>query len=49
MPGSRALVRVLDEGGLVWESAASEQDLDAALQAAETAVAGWLRDQVGYP
>jgi hypothetical protein len=45
VPGSRALVRVLDEGGLIWESPATEQDLDAALHAAETAVDRWLRDQ----
>jgi hypothetical protein len=47
MPGSRSLVRVLDEGGLIWESAAAEQDLDGALQAAEAAVARWLRHQLG--
>jgi hypothetical protein len=47
VPGSRSLVRVLDEGGLIWESPSAGQDVDAALQAAEMAVDHWLRDERG--
>jgi hypothetical protein len=48
VPGSQSLVRVLDEGGLIWESAAAEQHLDTALQAAEAAAADWLREHLGH-
>ncbi len=41
---STSLVRVLDEGGMVWESEDDYDSLDAALQAADTAIANWLAD-----
>jgi hypothetical protein len=44
-----SLIRVLDEGGMIWESAAQYPSVDAALQAAEAAVAQWMRDQLGEP
>jgi hypothetical protein len=44
---SRSLVRVLDEGGMIRESAAEHRTLDDALRAAEVAVVRWLREQFG--
>ena len=44
-----SLIRVLDEGGMIWESAAQYPSVDAALQAAEAAVAQWMREQLGEP
>ncbi len=39
---SRSWVRVLDIGGMVWEGGEDEVSLDAALQAAEVAMAEYL-------
>jgi hypothetical protein len=44
-----SLIRVLDEGGMIWESAAQYPSVDAALEAAEAAVAQWMREQLGEP
>jgi hypothetical protein len=44
---SRSLVRVLDEGGMIWESATRYTSLDEALREAEEAVAQWMREQLG--
>lgn len=40
---SAALIRVFDEGGLVWEGGAAAATLSAALAEAETAIAAWFR------
>jgi hypothetical protein len=37
-----SFVRALDEGGMVWEGAASYPSLDAALRALDTALQAWL-------
>jgi hypothetical protein len=39
---SSSMVRVLDEGGLVWEGKNSYKTLDEALRETETAIADWL-------
>ena len=44
---TRSLIRVLDEGGMVWKGRRSYQTLDAALADAEAGVARWMRDQLG--
>jgi hypothetical protein len=41
---SRSLVRVLNEGGMVWESKGKYANLDAVLKAADAAVALWFQD-----
>jgi hypothetical protein len=43
----RSFVRALDDGGVVWEGAASYAYIDDALQALDAALAAWLRDQLG--
>lgn len=45
-PGSPALVRVLDEGGLIWESSSQEGSIDDALEAAEAAVVTWMDEEL---
>lgn len=45
--GFDAMIQVLDEGGLIWEGAASYPSLDAAFEAAEVAIARWLEEQFG--
>jgi hypothetical protein len=44
---SASLVRALDEGGLVWEGAATYQSLDRAVRALDEALASWLDEQLG--
>ena len=44
---SRSLIRVLDEGGMVWESATRYASVDEALREAEEAVAEWMREELG--
>jgi len=41
---SRSMVRVLDEGGLVWEGKNSYKTLDEALRKTETAITKWLNN-----
>ncbi len=40
-----SFVRALDEGGMIWEGAASYPSLDAALRALDTALQDWLHEQ----
>jgi hypothetical protein len=40
---SPSWLRVLDEGGLVWEGGTAAETLSAALAEAEAAVAQWFR------
>jgi hypothetical protein len=42
--GSRSFLRALDEGGMVWEGAASYPSLLAALEALEDALARWFAE-----
>ena len=42
---SRSLIRILDEGGMVWESQERYDSLDAALQEAEVAIADWFKER----
>lgn len=44
---SRSFVRVLDEGGMVWEGAETYPSLDAALRALDSALQQWLHEQLG--
>jgi hypothetical protein len=46
LPG-HSFIRALDEGGLVWEGEATYPTVDDALQALDTALAAWLREQHG--
>jgi hypothetical protein len=41
------LIRVLDEGGIVWKGRRSYRTLDAALAEAEAGVLRRMRDQLG--
>jgi hypothetical protein len=41
---SFSLVRVLDEGGMIWESKEDKATVDEALQAADTAIATWFEE-----
>jgi len=42
-----SLIRVLDEGGMIWESASHYASIDEALRDAEAAVAQFMREQYG--
>jgi len=42
---SSSLIRVLDEGGMVWESDDAYESLDAGLKEADSAIAEWLAEQ----
>lgn len=42
---SRSFIRVLDEGGMVWEGGEMYASLDDALQAAEQGIEAWMREQ----
>jgi hypothetical protein len=42
---SRSFVRALDLGGMVWEGESRYQSVDDALQALETGLAKWMRQQ----
>ena len=44
---TRSFIRVLDEGGIVWQGRRSYATLDAALADAEAGVARWMRDELG--
>jgi hypothetical protein len=43
---SPSLMRILDEGGLVWEGGAISGTLSAAFAEAEAALTTWLRQQL---
>jgi hypothetical protein len=38
---STSMIRVLDEGGLIWEGGTRHKSMDAILQEAEDAIADW--------
>ena len=42
---SRSLIRILDEGGMIWESKERYDSVDAALQDAEAAIAEWFKQE----
>ena len=42
---SNSLIRILDIGGMIWESEEDYDSVDAALQTAETVVAAWFKEQ----
>lgn len=42
---SRSFVRALDLGGMVWEGGSSYPSVDDALQALETGLVEWMRQQ----
>jgi hypothetical protein len=42
---STSFIRILDIGGMIWESEDDYDTLDAALQAADAAVAAWFNEQ----
>ena len=41
---SMSIIRILDEGGLIWEGGTRHKSMDAILQEAEAAVADWVRN-----
>jgi hypothetical protein len=41
---SRSLIRILNEGGMIWEGEDQYESVDAALRAAEAAVAAWFKE-----
>ncbi len=41
---SQSLIRVLDSGGMIWEGQDNYASLDAALRAADAAIAVWFED-----
>jgi hypothetical protein len=41
---SRSFIRVLDIGGMVWEGAEQYDSVDAALHAADAAIAKWFEE-----
>lgn len=42
-----SMIRVLDEGGMIWESASHYANVDEALRDAEAAVARHMRERYG--
>lgn len=44
---SRSFIRVVDEGGIMWEGATNYETIDEALKAAEAATAKWIREEWG--
>jgi hypothetical protein len=42
---SQSLIRVLDIGGMIWESEEEYDSLDAALQEADAAIADWFKQE----
>jgi hypothetical protein len=44
---SPSWIRVLDEGGMIWESAEPYATLDEVLSAIDTAIAKWAHQQLG--
>lgn len=41
---SSSLIRILDSGGMIWESEETYDALDATLREAEAAVADWFKE-----
>lgn len=47
---SRSLIRILDIGGMIWESQERYDSLDEALRDAEAAIAAWFkRENIVWP
>jgi hypothetical protein len=44
---THSLIRVLDEGGIVWKGRQNYRTLDAALADAEAGVLRWMKDELG--
>ena len=44
---SPSFVRVLDEGGMIYEGTDAYASVDEALQAADLAVKKWIKDELG--
>ena len=42
---SRSLIRILDEGGIIWESKERYDSVDVALQDAEAAIIDWFKKE----
>jgi hypothetical protein len=42
---SRSLIRVLDGGGMIWESSEDYENIEEAMQALEIALADWMKEQ----
>ena len=42
---STSIIRVLDEGGLVWEGGTRHRSIDKVLQEAEDAIADWVQNK----
>ena len=40
---SSSLIRVLDEGGMIWESSQDYETMDEAMKALEKALADWMK------
>jgi len=40
---SRSFIRILDEGGMIWEGEEEYESLEAALAEAEAEIVKWLR------
>ena len=49
LPGipQRSFIRALDEGGLIWEGAATYPTVDDALRALDEALGTWIREELG--
>ena len=43
---SSSLIRVLDEGGMIWESSEDYETIDEAVKALEKALADWIRENM---
>jgi hypothetical protein len=41
---SRSLVRIIDEGGMIWESPDKSKDLDKTLQTADDFIRKWFEE-----
>ena len=44
---SPSFVRALDSGGMVWDGRETYATLDAALQALDTALGAWIKENFG--
>ncbi len=43
---SHSMVRILDEGGNVWESNPKSKSLDEDIDAAEKVIANWIKENI---
>ena len=42
----RSVIRILDEGGLIWEGGTADATVDDALRTAETALETWMHENL---